>query len=441
MAHPVHYPVILALLVLAPAAPAAGEGPASAALVELEPGGEPSLSALLQGNVAQPMRLVDLSLEELIEGSWGPWGITQPAQLVPCEAAPRSPSELEAELEAVEAKLFELDYEGADEGLHALRDSLCGCSRPLPTPLVPRILYLEGIVHFYMGDRESARDLFGLAAQRQPGIEWDLTFPPDAQQVFLQGLADAVRVAGVHLTPPAADPPAAVHVDGHPVPPEGIRIAPGRHALQIEDSGGAVRGAWLEVDATGQAALMGAADLTDRLRGGPLEEGADAAALLVAAAIRGGHAAVLLVSDPTRGGGWWWDRDSGEWSAVPLLDNPGLRRARRQQAAGAGLLGAGVARAAGGTALAVVQRNAAAELRPQMESSAALYDLWIEDYRGHRTGTGVGLGMVAAGGACLVSGVVLLARGTAERRDPGNQPRRGLLFTPAGGWFAIEGRW
>jgi hypothetical protein len=239
--------------------------------------------------------------------------------------------------------------------------------------------------------------------------------PPDAQQVFLQGLADAVRAQGIRLAWPALEPLTAVYVDGVPLPREGTQISAGRHTVQIDDGSGALRGLWLQADGAEEVALLGAAGLTERLRPGPLGEGAAAAAVLVEWAVARGYAAVLLVSDPTRAGGWWWDSKSGEWSAVHLLDNPGLRRARGQQAAGAAFLGGGAALAVLGTALAVDQRRQAEELRPEMEASAAMYDLLIDDFGDHRNRTGAGLGVAAAGGTCVVVVAVIDSSPTLER--------------------------
>lgn len=170
-------PALLALLLGASPASAV-DVPASAALVELNPAAGEPLSALLAGTVDRPFRLVDVDLAELMGGGLVPWAVLEPARLTPCQAEPRSAAELEAELADVEGRLFELDYEGTDEGLHALSESLCGCTEALPPTLASRITYLQGVVRFYAGEREAARELFGLAAQLQPEIEWDTAFPP-----------------------------------------------------------------------------------------------------------------------------------------------------------------------------------------------------------------------------------------------------------------------
>lgn len=421
----------------------AGAQQAAVAVVEIAPDEEagplaPMLAVVMGGS----HRYEDVDLVDLASPGIGAWVATPPARLARCHGDPASPSELEEALVEVEAMLFRLEYEQAEEGLVQLTDSLCACTRPLPRAIQTRTLYLRGIVQFYSGDRETSRDLFALAVGSEPSLEWDTTFPPDAQQVFLLGLADAVRASQVRIIHPAAGSPLQLFVDGIPVPEEGLRVAASRHVVQVDDGSGALAGAWLLPEGGEEISLIELDRARSALRSSrPDEDAGGHLAVLTEAATESGYGHLLLLTESDRETGWWCDLASGEWSAVTVLERPELRAARAHQVGGGVLLGAGAALTAVGVAVAATNRAAALELKPEMENSAAMYDMVIDDYRGHRARVGGGIGMAAAGGACVAVGVALIVRGAVLKKTSADEPQVGVSITPDGAWVSLSGRW
>ena len=400
------------------------------------------LAAMLAGLMDGDYRFEDVDLADLASPGFGSWVATPPSRLAPCQGEPASPSELDSALTDVEAQLFRLEYEQAEAGLVRLTDSLCACTRPVPPSILTRILYLHGIVQYYAGDREGARDSFALAAGSEPSLEWDTTFPPDAQQVFLLGLADAVRTAQVRILPLAPDAGVRLFVDGKLVPEEGLRVAASRHVVQLEDGSGVLAGAWMAMGTAEEAGWVELEQAQTALRSSrPDENPGGHLAVLVEAARARGYGHLLLITESDRETGWWCDLASGEWSAVDVLQRPVLREARAHQVSGVVLLGAGAALTAVGVAVVATNRSAALELRPEMESSAAMYDMLIEDYRTHRDQAGGGIGLAAAGGACVAVGVALIVRGAVMRQTRVDEPQVGVAITPEGAWLSLTGRW
>jgi len=422
---------------------AAGADPADVAVVEVvaKPDAGP-LAPVLADVMGGAFRFEDVALAELSSPGLDVWAATPPARLVPCVGEPLSPSDLEEALAGVEAHLFELEYDVAEEGLERLTESLCACTRPVPTSVQPRILYLQGILRFYAGDREASRDYFALAAGSQPDLEWDTTFPPDAQQVFLLGLADAVRAAPARFIPPDAADKVQLFVDGTLVPEEGVRIAASRHVLQMDAGDGAMVGAWIVPESAEEVGLVSIEEVRGALRSADVDEDQDGyLGMLTQAAREREYEHLLLITEPGRRAGWWCDLGHGEWSAVPVLEPPALREVKAYRAGGGVLLGSGAALTAVGIAVAAANRSAALEMKAEMESSAAMYDMQIDAYMTHRSRTGGGFALALAGGACVAAGIALIARSVKLEQTAAAEPQLDFAVTPDSAWVSLSGRW
>jgi hypothetical protein len=382
-------------------------------------------------------------IEALIDSSTGPWIASPPGQLQPCSGEPRSLSEIQAGLADAEALIDALDYDAAMPLLQELDEVLCACTEPLDPRAVRRIPYLRGIAEFYSADRDAARRSFSRAASLVDKLEWDTAFSPEPQQVFLLGVGDAMQEPGWTLVPGVGDAPVDLWVDGHPVASdgEGIPLGGDRHVLQFRDTDGQLRGKTLVTDGAGDVHLLGLEELTVGLGATPDDaQGAPSYAAVAAAAARLGYPEVAIIAETAWDRCWWFNEIDGVWKPVSLLAGGRLRAARNHRTAGGVLTGTGGAVVVAGTILALTQLAAMEDLRPEMETNASSYALNIDQYEQHRTSAAVGVGLLAAGGAVLNAGLLLMAKGKAIQDETDVDPRLTVFAAPGGAWVGLSGK-
>ncbi len=152
------------------------------------------------------------------------WPLDEGAQF--CES-PRHP-ELEAAITDAETALDLLDFPRAAAVLEPLFESLACVGRGATADRLARAALLMGYARFQLGDRDGAATAFGQAASFDPDIEWDGTYPPDAQQVFNNAVLDSLRQPASTLGGTLD----GVLVDGRPVGDDHT-LRPGWHLLAV----------------------------------------------------------------------------------------------------------------------------------------------------------------------------------------------------------------
>lgn len=207
---------------------------------------DPVISA--PGQEAQARRLVQsvglgeadpLGLSEVLEPL--PRVVVLGAEARPCEVQAAEALAAVEVLDAAQAQLDMLEYEGARARLGDLEQALPCASRPVAPAPAARLFFLDGYAAFQLGEAGVARTRFEQALVFEPTLSWDPALPPDG--IGLLEEARVIRAAQPFL-------PLAVHpegtgawLDGRPLERE--RLAQGRHLLQIP--GDAEAGRWLSL--------------------------------------------------------------------------------------------------------------------------------------------------------------------------------------------------
>ncbi|MCP4868976.1 MAG: hypothetical protein GY898_09695 [Proteobacteria bacterium] len=197
----------------------------------------------------------------------------------------------------------ELELAMAATELAKLRDDL-PCSVALIGDVeLHSIFFSTGLMAAFDGRNDEAIDMFARAAAIKPDVPLDTNYPPNVQQLYLQGKDQTSNQEDVELSlvPPTTS--RAMWLDGVQLKtagPTSVWVKPGTHLVHVETTQGSQRAALLDVAPGGDALwadprAAGAA-LTEGLVDGP--EGAAANALLLAAAA-GWSAPTVYVDTPT----------------------------------------------------------------------------------------------------------------------------------------------
>ena len=160
------------------------------------------------------------------------------AEAHPCTAAVGDTPLVET-LDAAQAELDMLEYEGARARLGALEQALPCTGRPVPPAPAARLFFLDGYAAFQLGQRGVARTRFEQALVFEPTLSWDPALPPDG--IGLLEEARVIRAAQPFLPLRVHPEGTGAYLDGQPL--ERDRTAQGRHLLQIP--GDAEAGRWL----------------------------------------------------------------------------------------------------------------------------------------------------------------------------------------------------
>jgi len=436
--------VPLFAIVLLAAPTTALASPSGRVVVDLvESGDAEATMTLLQRSFGEGFDADVVALEKLIEvGDW-PWVKASTARLEPCTAEPTTATDIEAALAKAEEMITGLEYGGALTELDLLAASLCASTEPIRQEVTHRIPYLQGLIHFYDGDEDQARDAFRRAGEMASDLEWDTSYSPEPQQLFLLGVGDAVQVSPSRSLFPQEGRPDQVFVDGHEVEPDITELAVRgqRHLVQLGPTDGPLTGVLLSIDTPGEIPLFG----PDSFRGALLETpetdlGAHAFAIVHQVAAEQGFSEVMLLNDPKWNSTWWTSTDDPEWKQTSLKAGVVLQKARRHRTAGGVLMGSGGALIAAGAVLAVAEFTAMGDMRPEMETYSSTYDFNIDEYDTRQRVAGLGIGLAAVGAAAMTTGIILLSKGEAIQAETGVDPRLAFMATPEGAWFGVGGR-
>lgn len=397
-------------------------------------------TAALLGAVDPDATYEVATLEGVLDTGFGAWGPTPPSRFVDCTAEPQALATIEAELAEIESLLEVLEYGVVQNRLTQLESSLCACSEPLPRRLLSRIPYLHGVVSFYADNREGARESFRRASERDPDLEWDTMFPPDPQQVFLMGAADALKSPQIRLVLSPSERPEGLVVNGGALGAgtDSIELVGSRHVLQFPLPDGSHRGVWLVAAESEDVELLGLDAIRGDLTGaGTLEAVQPTLDILAQAAMqRGYHELVVVHAGPRRNLAWRHLADRGKWVDItPLRGQTPQGKARKLQGAGAVMTGAGAGAVGVGAILTADQRARAQVVAEEIGDSAGLYDLRYDEYDHNRQNVALGLGIVGAGAAMMTVGAILLIGGSVMARQGGGNVA--VLGTPTPDGFAI----
>ena len=436
--------VILALALLLAIPSSASASSNERVVVDLvETGDAESVMTLLRGSFGEGFTADVVTLDQLVEvGDW-PWVYGPNARLEPCTAEPSSSADITAALANAEELITGLEYQVALTELDLLAASLCASSEPLPVEVTHQIPYLQGIALYYSGDHDGARESFRRAGEMAANLEWDTSYSPDPQQLFLLGVGDAVQSATSRLLFPQEGRANQLFVDGREVVPDVTELAVRghQHVVQFGPADGPLTGVLLSIDTPGDLPLFG----PDSFRGSLLESpdtefGAHAFSVVAQTAAERGYAEVMVLTDPKWNHSWWTQTDTQEWQKTSLKAGVILQRARRHRTAGGVLTGAGGALIAGGAVLAAAEFSEMSEMRPEMEVHTSAWEFGIEEYDSRQRLAGVGIGLAAVGAAAMTTGIILLSKGRAIQRETGVDPRLAFVATPDGAWLSFGGR-
>ncbi len=203
--------------------------------------------------------------------------------------------ELIARLAEAEDALDLLEYSRAINALAPLSEALACITHPVDSIQLSRAAMLLGYANFQAGDREGANAAFAMAAVFDPDVDWDETYPPEAQQVFNSAVLDALRSRDAQVWPAfgAAEEAKDILVDGGTVPEDGA-LRPGLHQVAVKTrTGGQLRLAVRFVE--GETVNIGPTrELFESFLAGD-EGGAPAGDALVAALARTGDTEAYIV--------------------------------------------------------------------------------------------------------------------------------------------------
>ncbi len=160
-------------------------------------------------------------------------------------------------------RMDEMDQEGAlntfDRGVRALPCT----TAPIERSTLARLHLYAGIAWYQRGDRVKAKRAFAAAFAADTKTTWDNAYPPDPQQVWLEGKEEMLTRGQVRL---GIDVRGAglrsFSVDGEArgtTAPEFLDLYPGRHVVRYVDGTGAVFARLLDVGAQGGVAVSRAA--------------------------------------------------------------------------------------------------------------------------------------------------------------------------------------
>lgn len=436
--------LLLALLVLPPATAVAAD--AQRAVIDLdESRRRDDTTNLLTDAFGARFEATILDLDELLDVPADGWLAVPPAELTNCPANDLTPEAIEAELAAVEERMAMLEWVDAEVRLLELENNLCGAAEPIPPTAASRIAYLLGIVRYYTGDHDGAREAFRQAVERtREKVEWDTAYPPEAQQTFLLGLGDAAYSPKAYLHLPADHVLQALYIDGEEAPLSGApQVVGAQHVVQLKDQDGSVRGATLDCSEAAKVQLLTLDSMRSALRG----DGGDGDVLqgtldtLATAAVGQGFVELVVLSKDGSTARWFTS-GINDWKTAALargrrVVKTGSPSANPNAVGGIVLLGSGVGLLGGGLVGAIANKAEMDELRPQMEAKAAVWDANIDHYRDLKARAGIGVGLAAAGAVATGIGVPLLVKGVQQ----GNGEQAQVVPAWTGTWLGVCGTW
>ncbi len=369
------------------------------------------------------------------------------AEVLRCPGSPTPVAEIRGTTGAGMAALDSLDYAEATTQLESAWGALRCADAFLERDEVVELPLMLGVLAHYQGSKDAAYDWFEIALAIHPDLAWDNAYPPDAQQVFNNALAETLRAADAKLlTVPDRAAASELRVDGNVVDPLAPQVTfkPGVHLLQWRTTSGAVQSLAIAAEAGQPMVLVSARQLRNAILAGPSAGDIQPAVIdrLAVLASSRGAADVIVV-----GGNVPYRFDA----ASSALETPRGGRAAgpadvgaepRRSPAGPVLVGAGAATVGAGLAIALGSYAQGASLYDELAADAvADYDEGAARYESLRAGNTAGVVIASAGGAVLVTGIIVAAASsaTSSTADAGAPPLRvGFAPTPDGGWFVLD---
>jgi hypothetical protein len=232
-------PLLLLLLIAAPAR-------AATTLVFFDPGedSEAALSEVRAAWRAQKGRFALQVVEFRPLGKLLPPAkrlfLIGPARAVRCEE--EFPVSAEAFTNLVReggGSLAYLEFDRVQQTLDLARRSLPCLSGVAERPSLSRYHLLRGVSAFYSQGRKAARDEFRRGLLVSPFLQWDDHLPPDAEEVFVDAVSDALRTGrGMLSISPGVVTEGTLWIDGEPVDPRTRTrdLFEGLHLLQWSTS-------------------------------------------------------------------------------------------------------------------------------------------------------------------------------------------------------------
>ena len=309
----------------------------------------------------------------------------------------------------------------ATELLSPLIDNLACIAAPVTAQELSRAAFLLGYARFASGDREGAGEAFKAAAIFDPEIAWDVTYPPEPQQVFNSAVLDALRAEKANLWPAFGAAEAMdLQLDGGDVPADGT-LQPGLHQITTRTADGQPLRMAVEFPAGGTIRLVPLREQIDGFLAGK-EGTSEIGGVLVAILARSGDAEAYII-EPAFGRIYRFHRETEEVREIPGAGSQATEVAettttqpvekvkvkRGKSNPGPVVVIAGAVTAVVGAIVGGAQQSQATDIWDQVSADNNLYDELNGDYEAARTGRNVGIAVAGVGGVMVAVGIPIWA--------------------------------
>lgn len=237
-------------------------------------------------------------------------------ELFTCKGPALDATGFDARLGAAVRLVDELDLEAASEALRTLEADLPCSVSAVPARQLHDLFFFSGLMAAYDEERDKAIAGFARAAALKPDVQWNESYGPTAQQLFLLGKEQALTAEPVTLTLVPPTDTQRMWIDGRETSDAGPTVAElraGTHVVHVETGSGAIRAVGLDLPggpalyadprAAGEAVEQGAMD-------GPAAQAAEA--LLALAGNAWGTTTLYT----------WTSRGVLRWTAEVGLERP-----------------------------------------------------------------------------------------------------------------------
>jgi len=416
--------VLLFVALMLPFRPAlAGDGPLVLYV------GEPSDEQATQAREQVAKRLGYTAAEvtrarPLVEGVFGNadlWPQGGAAHLCPEDVGDINLTQL---VEDAGVAIDEVEPGKAVKLLDPLLDNLACIAAPVSAQDLSRAAFLLGYARFASGDREGAGEAFKAAAIFDPEIAWDVTYPPEPQQVFNSAVLDALRAAKANLWPAFGAAEAMdLQLDGGDVPADGT-LQPGLHQITTRTADGQPLRMAVDFPAGGTVRLVPLREQIDGFLAGK-EGTSEIGGVLQAILTHSGDAEAYII-EPAFGRIYRFHKETQEVREIPgagtqptevagastktqPADKVKVKVNKGKSNPGPVVVIAGAVTAVIGAVVGGAQHSQATDIWSQVEADNTLFDDLNGDYEAARTGRNVGIAVAGVGGVMVAVGIPIWA--------------------------------